>query len=747
MIPLALRLTVAGGREALTRLIAIILAVAIGVALLLATLAGINAVNAQNARYAWLETGFTPESRTATQGVDPLWWQVTGDTYNGKTIARVDLAATGPHAPIPPGIPHLPGPGEFYASRAMTTLLRKTPAAQLGDRYVGRQVGTIASSALPAPDSLIIVIGRTVSDLSHTGLADRITAISTTVPSECSDCPAAIGINANGITLVLSVVALAILLPVLILITTATRLAATRREQRFAAMRLVGATPRQVSFISAVEAATATLAGVALGFPLFLAIRASLASIPFTGAPFFPSDLSLTLLDVLVVAIGLPVAAAVAAGIALRRVRISPLGVTRRATPRPPRAYRLIPLVAGILVLAYFTVVGPPRTTGGQTIAYVTGFGLILVGLICAGPWLTMTGARFTARQARRPAALLAGRRLADDPQAGFRAISGLVLALFITSASIGVITTLVASAGPSSGTAASSTLVNYFWHDSAGQHVSSVPSVPPSMINNLSAIDGVTGVTLIHQTPAARPDQPGPDGLVLCAQLTNTPALGKCPPGATVAAIDSALGNGFGRKATTDQAVWSPSPVVPAVLATLPVHVLVVGTDGSTAAVETARTQLENAVPSRFPPDTLSSMSPDSDRLLAGYKQLANVVILVSLPIAGCSLAVAAAAGLAERKRPFSVLRLTGVPLAMLRRVVALETVVPLVLTAAVSIAVGFLAAQLFLHAQLDQTLVAPGPQYYLIVAFGLVVALAILGSTFPMLSRITGPAAAPFD
>jgi len=42
-------------------------------------------------------------------------------------------------------------------------------------------------------------------------------------------------------------------------------------------------------------------------------------------------------------------------------------------------------------------------------------------------------------------------------------------------------------------------------------------------------------------------------------------------------------------------------------------------------------------------------------------------------------------------------------------RRVVALETAVPLVLTATVSIAVGFLAAQLFLHAQLDQPLSRP--------------------------------------
>ena len=62
MIRLGLRLTVAGGREALTRLALIAIAVAVGVGLLLATLAGLNAVNDQNARYAWLETGFTGSS-------------------------------------------------------------------------------------------------------------------------------------------------------------------------------------------------------------------------------------------------------------------------------------------------------------------------------------------------------------------------------------------------------------------------------------------------------------------------------------------------------------------------------------------------------------------------------------------------------------------------------------------------------------------------------------------------------------
>ena len=67
-----------GGREAITRLALIAVAVAIGAALLLATLAGINAVNSQNARYAWLETGASgsnaPAVKTSAPHTDALWW-------------------------------------------------------------------------------------------------------------------------------------------------------------------------------------------------------------------------------------------------------------------------------------------------------------------------------------------------------------------------------------------------------------------------------------------------------------------------------------------------------------------------------------------------------------------------------------------------------------------------------------------------------------------------------------------------
>jgi predicted lysophospholipase L1 biosynthesis ABC-type transport system permease subunit len=122
-------------------------------------------------------------------------------------------------------------------------------------------------------------------------------------------------------------------------------------------------------------------------------------------------------------------------------------------------------------------------------------------------------------------------------------------------------------------------------------------------------------------------------------------------------------------------------------------------------------------------------------------WQQLANVMILASLVVAGCTLAVSVVGGLSERRRPFSLLRLTGVPLGMLRRVIALESAVPLLVVALVSIAAAFVAAQLFLRAQMGYTLRPPGVPYYVTVLAGLAGSLGIIAGTLPLLKRITGP------
>ncbi len=115
-------------------------------------------------------------------GIAPLWWHPSGDTFDGQQINRFDVAATGASSPVPPGIPRDPGPGQYYASPALAALLRATPANQLADRYPGRLAGVIGDAALPSPDSLVIIIGRTPAQLAHTPDSVQVTSIATTVP-------------------------------------------------------------------------------------------------------------------------------------------------------------------------------------------------------------------------------------------------------------------------------------------------------------------------------------------------------------------------------------------------------------------------------------------------------------------------------------------------------------------------------------------------------------------------------------
>ena len=517
----------------------------------------------------------------------------------------------------------------------------------------------------------------------------------------------------------------------------------------------------------------AAVAGMAAGFGIFALLRGPVASIPFLGQPFFPAALSLSLPDILVVAIGVPVAAVVAARLALRRVHISPLGVTRRVTPKPPRAWRVLPLLAGLAELGYFVIRGGQESVSQETEVMLSGFVLIIVGLVIAGPWLTMAVARIMARRTSHPGALIAARRLADDPKAAFRAVSGLVLALFVTTVAVVAITTQDAKDVTRFGSAGAIPVVT---DQLAGQPYTtsingSALTVPPgpaapaaALTAQLQRIPGVTGVAVVRADPnltipgtlipsdgtiggPGGPRAPIPAGIISCAQLAAMPALGRCPPGRPRSrsrrGFLGALNSSGLFDVNTAVITWPAAHVPAAGLDSLGVDAINVATNGSVSAIERARTMLENApaYPAVDAPATLGDVVAQDHKANYAYQQLANTVILVSLPIAGCTLAASIAAGLADRKRPFSLLRLTGARLAMLRRVVALESAVPLLAVAVVAIGTGFLAAGEYASVAQHHSLVAPGVGYYLLTAGGIVVSLGIIAATFPLLKRITGP------
>jgi hypothetical protein len=743
MIRLGLRLTLGSGREAALRVLVTAAAVALGVGLLLAALAGFNGLHAQNDRGAWLDTSAQASRPVST--TEGLWWLSSTDQFGSQAIDRIDVAATGPSAPIPPGLPYLPGPGDYFASSALTTLLRSEPANELRDRYPGHQIGTIGAAALPSPNSLIIVIGHSARQLSHAPGAVEVGAIQRT-PANCYACQNTIG-SGPVLQFVLVGGALALLLPILILIATASRLSAARREERFAAMRLVGATPGQVSVVSAVEAVIAAVAGVAVGFALFFVFRPLLYHVPFTGAPFAQGDLSLRQIDILLAVIGVPVAAVLSARFALRKVQIAPLAVNRRAASRPPRIARIIPLFAGIAVLAYFDASGKPSTVGDQLLELLVGFVLLIVGLVLAGPWFTTAGSRLMASRSRRPATLIAGRRLLDNPKAAFRFISGLVVALFIASAAIGALSSIAAASSNGGLDVGAGTVALPFcsFGTSNCPAAAEVPYVSGRVLTSIRTTPGVSAVTVIHQSPTFRLGNSF--GVVACSQLAKTPAIGTCESGARVASIGYFLSNLLGHNSHASTTVWPSADLSVAEAARLPIDAVVVATVGSPGAIERARTSLERAFPFQGVPVAVDAFDPSTSRLLAMIQDMTDVIIVASLIIAACSLAVNVAAGLGERRRPFSLLRLTGVPTTLMYRVVTLESALPLLLVAAVSIVVGLASAALYLHSQVGIAFRIPGIEYWATVFTGLAGSLAIIASTFPLLRRMTGPEVARND
>jgi hypothetical protein len=259
-------------------------------------------------------------------------------------------------------------------------------------------------------------------------------------------------------------------------------------------------------------------------------------------------------------------------------------------------------------------------------------------------------------------------------------------------------------------------------------------------VLDELRPTPGVRAVTVVHQNPTQVPLR-NSFGLVACDQLAKTPAIGKCAPGATVASIGYFLSNLLGHNSHASSTVWPSAHLSVADVARLPVDAVVVATDGSTGSLERARTSLEQAFPFQGGGVAVEAFDPSTARLLAMIQDMTDVIIVASLIIAACSLAVNIAAGLGERKRPFSLLRLTGVPTTLLYRVVALESALPLFLVAAVSIVVGLVSAALYLRSQVGIAFRIPGIAYWATVLGGLVASLAVIASTFPILNRITGP------
>jgi hypothetical protein len=739
MLRLGLQLSLRSGREAMVRLLITAAAVAVGVALLLGVLAEFHAFETNANQPCWSCT--QGASVPATLPAHGELWNNSVDFYQGQTISRLDVAALGQNAPLPPGITQLPPAGGYYASPALATLLKTVPADQLAQRFPGTMIGTIGQAGLSGPGDLAIYIGHTTAQLNAIPGTEWVTSINRAPGQE---------VFSPFFRYAFGVGVLAVVFPMLVLISTATRLAANRREERFAALRLVGGTPADIRAVASVEAMLSAFLGAVLGTVIFLLVRPALAGTALVGTQYFESALTPTVAGYVAMLLGVPIAAAIAALVSLRRVQISPLGVSRRATPKPPGYWRLGALVIGLGVYAY----GLSRTTTKSIGASAyPGLILTMIGLVIAGPLLTGWAARLFGRTASGASALLATRRIADNPKGAFRAVSGLVLAVFLGTMVGALVPAVNATDSTPTAGALSNILIGQIGlPTAAGQH----------LISGIGAIPGAT-VYPLYSTGGSSLDIQGrgyagqSEIAVSCAVMREIAVLGQCAPGVkAVQTTDDSLFD--------DNPMFNTKPIVTASdpaytgnLTTLPLQTVLVRVNSPTT-LEQVRTYLAvNAPPqvggdeenSPTPPRTFGETLQIRIARATTFERIMYAAVALTLIVAGCSLAVTVGGGLVDRKRPFTLLRVSGTPVSVLSRVVLLEAAVPLVAATVVAAAIAYgTSITAFLRLAPKGTAIPQlGHDYYTIMGIGLVAAFGVIAVTLPLLRRMTAPSTIRFE
>lgn len=312
---------------------------------------------------------------------------------------------------------------------ALGALLDRLPA----DRHPvpGTPTGTLGRAALVRPGEFVAVVGHRSTDPAVT--AERAPdprregdTVSPTRIASFTGAPLTDGMGGTYESLA-RVATILVIVPLLVLAASAARLSVSRRDQRLAALRLIGATPGRVAGLTAAEALLTGTAGALLGAVGYAVLLPAAASLPLAGGSWYPADLWIGARSLLAVTAGVIALVVISALAGLRQVVVGPLGVARRSRSRRASAVRGLVFVS---VIAGYALIS--KKYGSDDSMALYAFAAVFLALAVIGPWVVHLLGRLVTALAKRPATLLAGRRLLDDPKAAWRIVSGLTLAGFV---------------------------------------------------------------------------------------------------------------------------------------------------------------------------------------------------------------------------------------------------------------------------------------------------------------------------
>ena len=527
----------------------------------------------------------------------------------------------------------------------------------------------------------------------------------------------------TGFRTIAAIGAIGMVFPVLLFVAIATKLGAAARRESFATLRLIGATPGQVGVIAGVETLAVATAGTCVGALVAAALRPVAALFQASGASFFPADLDIGLLPTLAIAATIILAATLVSAWGMRRARIGPLGATRAIAEKPVSWRRMVPIAVGLILIL---VADLPETLLSDDLAsliFLFGFATTTLGVVIIGPWLTALAGRAIARFSGSATGVIVANRIAEAPVATFRAVSGLVLAVFM-------VTIFSAASGGVSARFMVDDMPNRMPVDALVTILAKGATIPQALPGVTELVVGMRG----GEAPYL--------AVFTGAGLTSLGVAGDRDPDGLYR-VDLRR---FTVASSTAKLVVTP--IAAASVDPAP-HVLVARTAGTPEAIETARTALQTALAWDIPPMTrLESNLLGPSRVMQELATIAYSGALITILISGLSLSVSSLGAIVDRKRVFGLLRLIGMPGKTLDRVVFLEAATPLAAVLIFAIVSGYVAAWLIVRTLSDSIGIGgPDLTYVLFLVAGFLGALGILRLARGFARRLIGGEAVRFE
>ncbi|MEU7026769.1 FtsX-like permease family protein [Streptomyces sp. NPDC046275] len=433
---LGLRLLWRGGNRARARFLLMTGGCALGVACLAAVLTIPTILAANEGRDAARNIRLV-DPYASPRPVSTVDVAQREDAYGAEPMYRVFVARTGPGAaPVPPGLERLPAAGEAVVSPRLRRLLAERPA--LSGLVPGRIIGVIGPAGLAAPDDLYAYIGRDRPQLPPD--ARPLATFGERYPKHRVVEPSTLDILRFTLSCV-------VLLPLAVFLSVCARLSAETRARRLAALRLVGLSVKDTLRVNAGETVAAAFLGALVGIVGYLGFNEVMARIGLPGLHWFPADGRPEAGTLAVCLLLCPALAWFVGRRSSREAALRPLNVRRTAQRRPPRKYGTLLLLPGLGVIGGYCVLSViGRDPSGGTASsllipgavLLTGAGLVF-GLAPMTAWL----ARKLADRVQSLPLALAMRRAEVEPGSALRVVTGLVLLVYATSLTQGVLVEL----------------------------------------------------------------------------------------------------------------------------------------------------------------------------------------------------------------------------------------------------------------------------------------------------------------